>query len=379
MKQLFRYFQLVLIIGLGLFYPIPAKAEELTIPYEDSIDYTSVQEAMDEIMGGETFDFRGYVLEMIQDGEGFSLKKIFTTMLDALKSQLIGDKSLLYRFISITILGAVFTNFTKVFRNSNVSEMGFYITYLILFSLACTSFYAITQVAVEALENILEFMRSLVPAYYMAIMFSSGVSTSSLFYQGTLMLIHIVELLIVNMIIPLIRIFFILSLVSNLTQEDMLSKALELLESMIQWTLKTLLGLITGYNVIQGLIVPVADNLKNRITVKVVNALPGVGDLLGSAAQTVLGAGIVIKNAIGVAGICALVIIMCIPMIRILFYAFIYKFVAALIQPISDKRIVECLSGCSKATSLLLYAMFVTGVLFLLTILIVMATTNGSV
>lgn len=366
-------------MNIFLISPVHIEAEETEIPYETEIDYDGVQEVIDNMMGQDQFDFREYVYNIIKSGEGFSITAMITGIIDGVKGQLLGDKSLIFRFVSITILGAVFTNFSKVFRNNHVSEIGFYVTYLIIFSLACVSFYSITEVAASTLEGILEFMRSLVPAYYMAIIFSSGVSTSSLFYQGTLILIQIVEVLIVRGIFPLIRVLFLLTLVSNLSDEDLLSKTLELLETLIRWILKTLLGVVTGYNVIQGLIVPVADSMKHRVTVKMVNAIPGVGDLLGSAAETILGAGIVLKNAIGAAGICVLIIILSIPLIRIAFYTFIYKFSAALVQPISDKRMVDCLSGCSKATSLLLYATFVTGVLFLLSILVVMATTNGRV
>lgn len=382
MKKRIKYTLFLLFLGVYLLRPLPAAAQEaessaIEIPYEDEIDYNGVQESIDEIMGQDQFDFKSYVYESIKSGEGFSITKIFQSIQETIKKQLNGDRSLIFRFVGITLIGAIFTNFSSVFRNKHVSEMGFYVTYLLIFSMACASFYSITEIAVGTLENILEFMRSLIPAYYMALMFSSGVSTSSLFYQGTLILIHLVELLIVHGIMPFIRIYFILSLVSNLTEEAILSKALELLETIIRWTLKTLLGLITGYNVIQGLVVPVSDNLKNRIAMRAVSALPGVGDLLGSAAETIFGAGIVLKNAIGVAGICVLAVILCIPMIRIAFHAFLYKLAAALVQPISDKRMVECLSGCSKAASLLLYAVFVTGVLFLLMIVVIMATTNG--
>lgn len=382
MRNRIKHILCLLFFSVYLLQPIPVSAQEteapaVQIPYEDEIDYNNVQESIDKIMGQDQFDFKAYVYDSIKSGEGFSFTGILETIKETIKKQLNGDKSLIFRFAGITLIGAVFTNFSSVFRNKHVSEMGFYVTYLLIFSMACASFYSITEIAVNTLENILEFMRSLIPAYYMALMFSSGISTSSLFYQGTLILIHLVELFIVHGIMPFIRIYFILALVSNLTEEAVLSKALELLETIIRWTLKTLLGLVTGYNVIQGLVVPVSDNLKNRIAMRAVSALPGVGDLLGSAAETVFGAGIVLKNAIGVAGIGVLAVVLCIPMIRIAFHAFIYKLAAALVQPISDKRMVECLSGCSKAASLLLYAVFVTGVLFLLMIVVIMATTNG--
>ena len=55
---------------------------------------------------------------------------------------------------------------------------------------------------------------------------------------------------------------------------------------------------------------------------------------------------------------------------------FLYKLVAALIQPVSDKRIVGCISAVGEGSRMLLKIVFMTGVLFLLTIAIVAATTT---
>lgn len=378
-KWMKKFIWLLLCLCLSFSQKKHVLAQEITIPFEDEMDYESVQDVVDDVLGEGSFNFKDYIYNAVKTGNGFSMEGMFTKILDAIKAQMEADKNLVFRFLGIALLGAVFTNFSKVFRNNQVSEMGFYVTYLILFSLSAASFYSITQVAVDTLSQILDFMRAMIPAYYMAVTFTSGVGTSTIFYQATLLLIQFVEFFIVHGIIPMIRIYFVLCLINNLSKENMLSKAMELLDTIIRWTLKSLLGLITGYNVIQGLIVPVANTMRNKIAVKAVNAIPGVGSIIGSAAETVLGAGIVLKNAIGVAGICVLLIILSIPAVRIGFYTLIYKAAAAVVQPISDKRIVECLSSTAKASALLLYATFVGGILFLLTILVVMATTNGSV
>ncbi|MEG2440371.1 MAG: stage III sporulation protein AE [Acetivibrio sp.] len=354
-----------------------AQAQDIQIPYEEELHIEEVQRTMDELLGQDSFSFREYIYQSLQSESKFSIQDLLNKMMNVIKAQMETDKNRLIQFVGIGILAAVFTNFARVFRNRQVSEMGFYVTYLMMFSISCASFYKITEIAAHTLENIIEFMRALIPAYYMAITFSAGVGSSGFFYQVTLILIQVVEVLIMKGIFPLIRIFFVLSLINNLSQEDLLSKAIELLDTIIRWTLKSLLGLITGYNIIQGLIAPIADTFKNRMTMKLVNVLPGVGNILGSAAETIFGAGIVLKNAMGAAGICVLILLLAVPSLRIGFYSLLYKGASALIQPISDKRIVECLNGTAKAAGLLLYATFAAGVLFLLTILVVMATTNG--
>ena len=53
-----------------------------------------------------------------------------------------------------------------------------------------------------------------------------------------------------------------------------------------------------------------------------------------------------------------------------------YKLAAALVQPVSDKRITGCISSVSEGYELLVKVVFSTGVLFLLTIAVVTATTT---
>ena len=53
-----------------------------------------------------------------------------------------------------------------------------------------------------------------------------------------------------------------------------------------------------------------------------------------------------------------------------------YKLMAALIQPISDKRIVEALASVGNGYQMLLKVVFTTAVLFLLTIAVAAVFTS---
>ncbi len=77
-------------------------------------------------------------------------------------------------------------------------------------------------------------------------------------------------------------------------------------------------GIIMGVNVVQGLVVPVAAEAKNSLVVKMGSAIPGIGNTVGSVASTVLSAGKLVKNAVGITGIIVVVFICLIPFTRIL-------------------------------------------------------------
>jgi stage III sporulation protein AE len=163
---------------------------------------------------------------------------------------------------------------------------------------------------------------------------------------------------------------------NNLSKEDMLSKFTELLETIINWGLKTLLGVVIGFNTVQGLITPVSDKIKKSMVLKAAESIPGVGDIFSGAAESVIGAGILLKNAIGVAGVVVIVSLCTVPVIKLAVMTLIYKVSSAAVQPISDKRMLKCISASADACLLLLQTVLVGAILFVITITIVAATTT---
>lgn len=378
----------LVILGI-LWWSVPARAAEETgeedlsgmmEQYAGQLNYGEIQAIIDEITEepGE-FQFKKYVYSFITGEKSFSFLTIGSDMAEAVKNQLGENKKVLLRLVTIAILAAVLTNFTNIFKNSQVSETGFYVTYLLMFSILAASFLNACILAGKTLSQLLEFMKVLVPAYFLTIAFSIGSGTSILFYESTLILISLVDFVLIKIIIPLIQIYFVLTIANNISKEDMLSKLAELMELIITWTLKTMLGAVVGFHVIQGLIVPAVDTVKKSMWMKMAGAIPGIGNAMGSVAETVLGAGVLVKNAVGVAGLVAIVIICGIPVVRLVSYTLIYKLGTALVQPISDKRILNCMNASVKSAGLLLYTVAMGAFLFLLSIAIIAASTNGGI
>lgn len=347
--------------------------------FQSDINYDEIQEVLDDILeDNESFDFGTYVKNMISGEVEFSFESVKNQVGQVIKNEIDANKSIVIRLISIAIIAAVFTNFTTIFQNNQVAETGFYVTYLLLFSILTSSFFVVSTLAGETLTKLLDFMKVLIPAYFMTVAFSSGAGTSMVFYESTLVLIFLVDVILIKVLIPLINIYFMLVLANNLSKEDMISKLTELLETIIGWTLKTLVGAVIGFNGIQGLILPAADRVKKSVLTKATSALPGVGNVLSSVTETVMGAGVLVKNAIGVGGLIVIIMICMIPLLKLILFVLIYKFGVAIVQPISDKRIMNCINASAQGARLLLYTVSIGAILFLFTIAIISASTNLS-
>lgn len=353
------------------------QAATLEESVQDTNDYRGIQDAIDNSMVSDSvFDFGEFVNELITSKDVFSIKKIGSGLKDGILKEIQGNLGLLGKLIAIAIIAAIFTNFASVFMDNQVAETGFYITYILLFTIIVTSFQVASGLAENTVRNVLDFVKVLMPTYFMAVTVSNGATTSILFYEFSLAAITLVNTVLIYFVLPLIHVYLIVLLADNLAKEDRLSKLAKTLGTIIKWGLRSLIVLILGINAIQSLIAPVSDGVKRSILVKMGGAIPGVGNLLSGVTETVLGASILLKNAIGVAGLVAIVIIVALPILRLVIYYFIYRTCESVVQPVSDKRIMKCIGACSDAVSMLLQVVIVTAILFIISITIVTASTT---
>ncbi len=376
-----RYITRIILILIFLMLSImnSSKAQAATSVLTEDIDYTEIQEVIDDVLGnGNEFAFGEYVQSILNGEENFSFSSIAKQLFASVRGEISANIGTLGTLITISLIAALFTNFSLAFKNNHVSETGFYVTYLLLFGLLISSFITASQIATSTIHSLLDFMKALVPAYLMSVAFCTGTTTSLVYYEAALGLITLVDMVVIKIVIPMINFYMIITLANNLSKEDMLSRLANLFATGINWLLKSLLAIVIGFSAIKGLIIPVADQVKRSALYRASEAIPGLGDAIGGVTVTILGAGVLLKNAIGVAGLIIIITISAVPFIKLLMITVIFKIGSAALQPISDKRFIECIDAAANSAAMLLRTVFVGVVLFLLTITIV-AVTTGSI
>ena len=99
-------------------------------------------------------------------------------------------------------------------------------------------------------------------------------------------------------------------------------------------------------------------------------AIPGVGNLFSGVTEVVLGSAVLIKNGLGAAAIVILLLAGAAPLCRMGISALAYQFLAAVVQPVTDKRMVGCIHTMGESLGLLVRLLLTMEILFLLTIAI---------
>jgi len=144
----------------------------------------------------------------------------------------------------------------------------------------------------------------------------------------------------------------------------------------VEWSLKAVLAAVMGFHMIQGLISPAADAARNTAVSQGLEMVPGVGDISSSVTDVLLGSAMLIKNGIGAAALVVLIVLCLIPLTKLAIIMAAYYVLAAVLQPVSDERITDCLSGMGNGVRLLFKTVFTMLVLFLLTIALATALTG---
>jgi len=319
------------------------------------------------------------MMKKIMDG---SLSEVFADTAGKIKAMLFSEirtnTKLMGQIVILALTGAVFSNFSGIFGSGHVSETGFYVVYLLSMAFLAASFFASVTIAETVSGELLDFMKVLLPAYFLAVTMAGGAITSSAMCGFTFGAIGVVQAVVSGILIPMMRVYMMLVLAGNLYKEDMISKLTELLRQSILWTVKTMFGVIVGFHVIQGMVLPQADALKNASALRLSQMIPGIGAGAGAVSQIIMGSGILIKNTAGAAAVVILIFLAAVPMIKLFVLMFLYYTAAAVMQPVCDKRLVSCVTEVAAGHGLLLKMVGYSLALFAATIGVLCVSTNAA-
>lgn len=343
----------------------------------EDMQLEEIQQMIDQMLGEDTFSLVQAVQDLMSGREALDRERVLEMVWKVFFSQFVRQKDLVLQALLLVLLAALFTNFSQIFDRGQVGEIGFYIVYLLLFTLLLNGFYSLSRQLEERIAGLLGLMKGLAPAYYLAVAASSGVTSAAMFYQMVLLLVGVAQWAILAFVLPCTGLYVLLEMVNGLSKEEVVSKLADLFRTLVEWALKTIMGGVVGMQVIRGLVAPVIDAWKRTALGKTASAIPGVGNALNAVTEIVLASAVLVRNCLGVAFVLILLIWGLAPLIQYSVCALLYRLAAALAQPISDKRLVGCLSVMGEGCGLLLKILFTTELLCMITVAVLAVSFGG--
>ena len=335
-------------------------------------DFSDIEKAVSEAMTVESSISFKEILQALMKG---SLDSAGQMLVQMIKEQITGgiyeNQQLLFKIACFAVIGAIFTNFAMAFSKEQVAETGFYLTYTLLMTLMMTSFIMTAAIITNVLKSLTGFMKVLLPTFCAALTFTTGSLLSGAYYELMMAAIAIADWLMSTLIMKLIQIYVLTALVNHISKEDYLSKLSELLALLIRWSIRTVVGVILGINILQTMLLPAIDRAKGTAAYKLISALPGVGVAMNTALGAVIGSGVLIRNVLGMGSLIVILLICVVPVVRVCMVFLSYKVVQAVIQPVTDKRLLDGMESMTQGVGMLLQVLIGCVLMFILSLAVV--------
>ena len=378
LSYLFHKYGFIIIIIFISFCSFKSKATMHDL-YDEYVDIDDIENDLENVSDDNesslSISFRDLYDLLMEGNVEEALAKCFESISNSVTCEMIENKSLLLRLLMLIIIAAVFNNYSSVLKMSFVGEQGFFITYLMAASILLKSFFIICDMSENAINYISEAMECMLPAFTMSLVMCGGIATSQMTNSIFIFVLSVMEKLLLFGVLPMIRIYFLIILLNQLNGKDRFSKLAELIKQTAEWILKGFVTAVIGLNAVKSMLIPVYENVRYNMIQKGIAMIPG-GSSVTNLSGIMIGAGVLIKNCIGITAVIVLFVIGSIPMLKLLYFYISYRLILAASQPVSDQRILQGIQGACDATSVLIRTVLTSLGLCVLSIAIIIMATN---
>jgi len=356
-------------------------AERFVNEQVEKLDITDIKTYWDEVMtkyGGFLPESqKGSLLQFLNGEKELSFQEWIKAFLKFMFHELIANGKLLGTLILLTIFSMLLQLLQNAFNQSAVSKVAYALVYMVLIIIALNSFHVAIEYTNEAIHAMTNFILALIPLLLALMASSGGLASAAFFHPVIIFLMNTSGLLIQNVVLPLLFLSALLNIVSTLTDQYKVTQLASLLRNISIGLLASFLTIFLGVISVQGASAAVTDGITIR-TAKFItgNFIPVLGRMFTDATDTVISASILLKNTVGVLGVAVLLFIVAFPAIKVLSLALIYKFAAAILQPLGGGPVITCLDIISKSVIYIFAALAIVSLMFFLSLTVIIAASN---
>lgn len=286
---------------------------------------------------------------------GIDNVKLLKLLLGILGKEVLNSVAILSSIIVIIVIHSILKNISDGLGNTGVSQVAYYVQYIMIVTLVMTSFSQIIIMVKESIQNLVSFINLLIPILITLMVTTGNMVSATTIEPIILLMITVIGNFIVNIVIPIVLISTALGIVSQISDKVQIDKLAKFFKSSTVWVLGVILTLFVGVASLEGSLSSSIDGVTAKTTKAAVsNFIPVVGKILGDAVDTVMGCSVILKNALGMVGVIIIIGICIIPITKLVTLMTMYYLGSALCQPIADGKIIKLLGHMGDTFKLLL-------------------------
>ena len=334
----------------------------------------------------ESEKYTGEVLEDISIKEvlneaikgNINNKNFYSKIVKLLGKEINSALKVLISILVIIVIHGILKSITDNLENQNISQIIYFVQYILIVTIIMSNFTEILQLVIETSNNLVGFINVLIPLLITLMIYTGSIATSTIIEPIILFSINLVGNFIQNVLTPIMLIIVSFSIISKISDKVQIDKLSKFLKSGVIWALGVALTIFVGVVSLEGTLSSSVDGITAKTAKAAISSvIPVVGKVIGDAVDSVLGCGVILKNAVGFVGVIIIIGICIIPIIKIATLTIIYNLSAAVVQPIADDKIVKLLEEMGGIFKILLAILCSLSVLLLVGITMVIKISNS--
>ena len=336
--------------------------------------YEYIINMKDDIEILKDLDPKEYVKSLMTHGtEEVSISKtIFKNIISFILREVVLVFNGISTVIIIAVICALIQNLQTAFSYQTLSNVAFYACYALLIIILSKTFLIGIDIAKETINELNNFLLVLIPVLSTLLLSAGGVSQVATLDPIIILLTNIGPTFYLNILIPIILLGFMLQFANNISNNFKISNLIKHTNQIVLWAQGIFITFFISMLTIRGFTAESLDIVTAKTAKFAVdNFVPIVGKAISEAIATVAGYSILLKNAVSSLGLIIVIAIVLVPIIKIFIMATMYRLTAAIIEPISDNRIVSAISSVGDSLILIMSCVIVVSVLFFVMISII--------
>jgi stage III sporulation protein AE len=259
--------------------------------------------------------------------------------------ELYQNLDILVKITVLVVICALLKNLQTGFMSEGAGQIAFYVCYMVMISLLLVGFGTVMKMGTGIIDRMIGFMYAAVPVL-MALLISGGnITAGGILHPVLLLVVETSATVIRNVFVPLVFISSVMTIVNNISGKIQITRLVNLIKQVVSWSLGIILTIFVITVSLQGTLGAVIDGATQKAAKFAISTfIPVAGKILSDAADTIIGCTLMIKNAAGAAVMIGILVICVLPLIKIIALAGLFKAAAALLEPISDSRITNCIN-----------------------------------
>ena len=253
---------------------------------ENEMDTTSIIEKQESAFGIKDFlkECENYAPDYVKD---LDIKNIFNSSITGkidnqkilkkiLKQFGCGTADALKIFVNmliIVLIHSLLKSLTDGLENGSVSQIVYYVQYILIVTIIMASFSEILTIITEAIDNMVGFAESLVPLLITLMLYTGSITTSGVLEPILLFLIEFTASFIRIIIVPIISLITVLIIISKISDRVQINKIAKFMKSSVVWTLGVILTVFIGIVSLEGSLTSAVDGVTAKTAKAAVSSL----------------------------------------------------------------------------------------------------------